>query len=86
MIKPVFYNQRDLMKYIGGSVLGAVSKYDSPNIVSKRRKNIVVFGVSNFVFLVSAGSLIFLHWQGISIVEQFPKGVLIMDQLKALAI
>ncbi|MDB4582922.1 hypothetical protein N9164_07205 [Draconibacterium sp.] len=86
MFKPVFYNQRDLMKYIGGSVLGAVSKYDSPNIVSKRRMNIVTFGVSNVFFLVFAGSLVYLHSQGISILEQFPKGMLIMDQLKALVI
>jgi polysaccharide chain length determinant protein (PEP-CTERM system associated) len=86
MLKPVFYNQRDLMKYIGGSVLGAVSKYDSPNIVSKRRKSIAVFGVVNFIFFLSAGSLILLHWQGISILSQFPKGMLIIDQLKALVI
>ena len=72
------------MKYIGGSVLGAVSKYDSPNIVSKRHKSIMVFGVMNFFFFVSAGVLIYMHSQGISILEQFPKGMLIIDQLKDL--
>ena len=84
MLRPVIYNQRDLVKYIGGSVLGAVSKYDSPDIVSKRRKDIVVFGVTNIFFFLSAGSLILLHSQGISILSQFPKGMLIIDQLKAL--
>ena len=86
MLKPVFYNQRDLTKYIGGSVLGAVSKYDSPNIVSKRRKDIVVFGVTNVFFFLSAGSLILLHSLGISILSQIPKGMLLIDQLKALVI
>ena len=70
MLKPVFYNQRDLVKYIGGSVLGAVGRYDSPNLLSKRRKNIAVFGVVQFIFFLSAGFLIFLHSQGLFIIEQ----------------
>ncbi|MDH3859503.1 MAG: hypothetical protein OEV07_16030, partial [Gammaproteobacteria bacterium] len=58
---------RELMTHIGGSVLGAISKFDTPSVISKRRMNVVLFGFVNLVFLGSAGFITYLHSQGILI-------------------
>ena len=84
MLQPVFYNQRDLMKIIGGSVLGTVRNFDSPSMRNKRRGGLAAFGIVNFFFIATAGSLTYLHSKGALITDQFPQAVLIFDQLKAL--
>ncbi|MDH3636552.1 MAG: Wzz/FepE/Etk N-terminal domain-containing protein [Gammaproteobacteria bacterium] len=66
-LQPVFYSPRELMTHIGGSVLGAISKFDTPSVISKRRMNVVLFGFVNLVFLGSAGFITYLHSQGILI-------------------
>lgn len=70
LLQPVIYNQSDLMKKIGGSILGAVNKFDTPNVLSKRRKNALVFGLANLVFLCSAGMVIYFHYQGMLILSR----------------
>jgi polysaccharide chain length determinant protein (PEP-CTERM system associated) len=70
LLQPVIYNQKDLMRQIGGSILGAVSKFDTPNVLSKRRKNAFVFGLANLVFLCAGGVMIFLHYQGMLILSR----------------
>lgn len=70
LLQPVFYNQRDLMTQLGRSVLGTVSKFDTPNVVSRRRKNVVLFGAVNLLFLVAGGVLIYLHHEGVLILSR----------------
>jgi len=70
LLQPVFYNQKDLMTYIGGSVLGAINKFDTPNVLTRRRKNLVLFSFANIFFFCTAGTLIYLHSQGILILSQ----------------
>ena len=70
LLQPVVYNQNDLMKKIGGSILGAVNKFDTPNVLSKRRKNAIVFSLANLVFLCAAGVMIYFHYQGMLILSR----------------
>ena len=72
------------MKIIGGSVLGTVRNFDSPSMRNKRRGGLAAFGIVNFFFIATAGSLTYLHSKGVLITDQFPQAVLIFDQLKTL--
>jgi len=85
LLNPVFSNQKDLVKYVGGSVLGAVSKFDSPDVLSKRRKDILAFGFMNLFILVCAGYLVYIHSTGALISDQIRKGMLIIGQIPGLA-
>lgn len=69
MLQPVFYNQLDLRNVIGYPVLGAVSKFDTPNVVARRRKDLMLFGFANLLFVCVAGALIILHARGIMIFD-----------------
>jgi hypothetical protein len=70
LFQPVFYNQKDLTRCIARAVLGAVSKFDTPNVLSRRRKNLVLFVFANLSFLCAGGILIFLHAQGMLILSR----------------
>ena len=70
LFQPVFYNQKDLTKHIGRAVLGAVSKFDTPNVLSKRRKSKVLFVFANLSFLCAGGLFIFLHSKGMLILSR----------------
>jgi polysaccharide chain length determinant protein (PEP-CTERM system associated) len=76
LFQPVFHNPKDLTRSIGGAVLGAVSKFDTPNVLSKRRKNLVLFVFANLSFLCAGGILIFLHAQGLLILSRLQSMVM----------
>ena len=69
LMQPVFYNQRELMKIIGGSVLGGISKFDTPDVLRKRRLNVFLFSIANLLFFGTAGVLIYLHIEGVLILS-----------------
>ena len=70
LFQPIFYNPRDLIKNIGGSVLGGISKFDTPKVLSKRRRNFVLFGMANLLLLCTVGVLILLHSRGTLILSR----------------
>jgi polysaccharide chain length determinant protein (PEP-CTERM system associated) len=76
LLQPVFYNQKDLMKYIGGSVLGGINKFDTPRVLSKRRRNVILFGVANLLFVSAGGVLIYLHYEGTLILSRLHQMVM----------
>ena len=63
LAKPVFYNANDLREYTGLPVLGAVPKFDTEEVMSKRRRNIYYFILANLALFIVAGVLIYLHSQ-----------------------
>ncbi len=69
MLQPVFYNQVDLRYTIGRAVLGAVNKFDTPNVVAKRRKDLVLFSGANLLFFGVAAALLYVHSQGVLILS-----------------
>jgi len=76
LFQPVFYNHKDLTKFIGRAVLGAVGKFDTPNVLSSRRKNLVLFVFANLSFLCVGGILVFLHAQGVLILSRLQSMVM----------
>jgi polysaccharide chain length determinant protein (PEP-CTERM system associated) len=70
LMQPVFYNQRDLMRNIGGSVLGGIPKFDTPGVRHKRRGNLILFSLANLLFLGTAGVLIYFHYDGMLILSR----------------
>jgi len=84
LLRPVFYHQRDLVKILGGSVLGAVSKFESQGIIDRRRRDVAIFGFMNLVFLVCAGLLVYFHSTGALISDQLRKGILVIGQIQPL--
>jgi polysaccharide chain length determinant protein (PEP-CTERM system associated) len=69
-LQPVFYNPKDLMSQIGGSVLGAISKFDTPGVVYARRVKLVLYGFVNLAFFGTAGILIYMHREGMEILQR----------------
>jgi polysaccharide chain length determinant protein (PEP-CTERM system associated) len=69
-LQPVFYNPKDLMSQIGGSVLGAISKFDTPGVVYARRVKLVLYGFVNLAFFGTAGILIYMHLEGMEILQR----------------
>lgn len=61
LLQPVFYNQIILARAIDRPVLGAVSKFDTANVLAKRSKDLVVFGTVVTAFFVMVGTIIILH-------------------------
>lgn len=64
LFQPVFYNQNELSSTIGYAVLGTVSKFETDEVVGKRRKNLVLFATANFLFVTVGGILMFIHSKG----------------------
>jgi polysaccharide chain length determinant protein (PEP-CTERM system associated) len=69
LFQPVFYNTADLRKYTDNAVLGAISKVDTAQVLSQRRRNLMFFASANVVFLVMGGILTLLHSRGILILS-----------------
>ena len=69
LIKPVFYNPKDLRTYTGLPVLGSVIKLDTDIVLSKRRHNITLFIVANLMLLMFAAVVVVLHMKHISIIS-----------------
>ncbi len=61
LFQPVFYNTADLKNMVDLPILGAINKFDTEEVLSKRRKNLIYFSLANFFFLAVGGALIFLH-------------------------
>ncbi|MFT5221390.1 MAG: polysaccharide chain length determinant protein (PEP-CTERM system associated) [Gammaproteobacteria bacterium] len=70
LFQPVFYTTRDLQNSLGGSVLGSIPKFDTPEVLKKRRWNLLLFFCANLFFLGTAGVLIWFHSQGALILSQ----------------
>jgi polysaccharide chain length determinant protein (PEP-CTERM system associated) len=75
LLQPVFYNTRDLQNYLGGSILGGIPKFDTPEVLIKRRKNLALFVFANLLLLGMASVLIYLHNSGVFILSQLQQWV-----------
>ncbi len=78
LLRPVFYNQNELGTVLGYPVLGTVNKFDTAEVLSKRRRNLLMFSLANVLLVATGAVLIFVH----------SKGVLILSalQLKVMAL
>jgi polysaccharide chain length determinant protein (PEP-CTERM system associated) len=68
LFQPVFYNQTDLGA-LGRAVLGTVSKFDTIEVLAKRRQNLIMFILANALFITVGIALIFVHSKGILILS-----------------
>lgn len=69
LFQPVFYNSADLRKYTEHAVLGAISKIDTAQVLSQRRRNLMFFASANVIFLLVGGFLTVLHSRGMLILS-----------------
>jgi len=69
MFQPVFYNQQELAKGLGRAVLGTISKFDTPEVLSMRRRNMTMFFVANMLLVTTGVVFIFMHSRGILILS-----------------
>lgn len=69
LFQPVFYNQTELSS-LGRAILGTVSKFDTAQVLAKRRRNLIMFILVNTLFLAVGLGLIFLHIKGILILSK----------------
>ena len=65
LAQPVFYNASELKKYAEIPVLGSVMKFDTKEVLSQRRKNLMLFALANLLLIITAAVLIFLHSRGV---------------------
>jgi polysaccharide chain length determinant protein (PEP-CTERM system associated) len=68
LLQPVFYNQTELGA-LGRAVLGTVSKFDTIEVLAKRRRNLFMFISANALFVTVGIALIYLHSRGILILS-----------------
>jgi polysaccharide chain length determinant protein (PEP-CTERM system associated) len=68
LLQPVFYNQSDL-NMLGRAVLGTVRKFDTVEVLAKRRRNLVMFILANSLFVSVGIALIYVHSKGILILS-----------------
>ena len=76
LFQPVFYNQTELSNQLGRAVLGTISKFDTPEVLAKRRKNQLMFLLANIALLFVGVTLIYIH----------SKGTLILSELHLMAL
>jgi polysaccharide chain length determinant protein (PEP-CTERM system associated) len=76
LFQPVFYNINDLKKFVDLPILGAVRKFDTEEVLGKRRKNLFYFSLANLLFLCVAGVLILLHRNNILLLSSIKTMVL----------
>jgi polysaccharide chain length determinant protein (PEP-CTERM system associated) len=69
LFQPVFYTPSDLKTYMDLPVLGGVAKYDTDEVLSKRRRNLILFFAANLLFIGTGAMLIYLHHQGVLILS-----------------
>lgn len=74
LLKPVFHNIDDLRDYTGMAVIGGVSKFDTVDVLDKRRRDFLVFVGANLVLLFIA-----LVW-----IAAHAKGYLVVNVLKSM--
>ena len=64
LAQPVIYSISELRALTGLPVLGAVSKFDTGRVLSQRRRNLLLFILSNVLLFVVAAIFIMLHING----------------------
>jgi polysaccharide chain length determinant protein (PEP-CTERM system associated) len=67
LFQPVYYNPTDLRKFSGYTILGSVQKFDTPKVLSNRRRNLFLFALANLSLIAVLAVLAYLHMQGILI-------------------
>lgn len=67
LFQPVYYNPTDLRKFSGYTILGSIQKYDTPEVLSRRRRNLFLFSLANLSLIAVLAGLVYLHMQGILI-------------------
>lgn len=65
LAQPVFYNSSELKNYTELAVLGSVMKFDTKDVLTKRKRNLFLFVVANLLLILTAGILIYLHSRGV---------------------
>jgi polysaccharide chain length determinant protein (PEP-CTERM system associated) len=65
LLRPVFYNINDLNGYTGMAVLGAVSKFDTVDVLDKRHRNLIMFVLANITVVCIGIVTMIAHSQGI---------------------
>ncbi len=78
LVRPVFYNIKDLRDYTGLAVLGAVSKFDTDAVLRKRKRNIYLFVLANAMLLLVAAVVISLHSQHVLILSELQLKIMSM--------
>ena len=76
LFQPVFYNQKDLGTSLGRAVLGTINKFDTTEVLSKRRRNLMMFALANLFFVLAGVVLILIHSRGILILSTIQTKVL----------
>jgi polysaccharide chain length determinant protein (PEP-CTERM system associated) len=76
LFQPVFYSPVDLKSFVDLPILGAINKFDTEEVLSKRKRNLFYFSVANLVFLVIGVVLIFIHSRNILILSSIKNMVL----------
>lgn len=61
LAQPVVYSASELKKITGLPVLGAINKFDTPEVLSQRRRNLFLFVASNISLLAVTFLFIILH-------------------------
>ncbi len=69
LMKPVFYNAKDLREFTGLAVLGAVTKFDTDAVLSKRKRNVYLFIFANILLVMVAVVAIYIHSKQIPILS-----------------
>lgn len=65
LFQPVFYNQNDLKNFLDYAVLGAVNKFDTAKVITKRRANFLLFSMANILLVSTALVMMLIHKKGI---------------------
>jgi polysaccharide chain length determinant protein (PEP-CTERM system associated) len=61
LFQPVFYSQNDMRNTFATPILGSIRKFDTPEVLSKRRRNLALFSIGNTLLICLAGYLMHLH-------------------------
>ena len=84
LFQPVFYNQNDIRNAMTTPILGSIKKFDTPDVLNKRRRNLALFSSVNILLLCAAGYLIFLHSNDAIIIDRIKGLVFYIDDIKEL--
>jgi polysaccharide chain length determinant protein (PEP-CTERM system associated) len=69
LLQPVFYTSSELKSFFDYPILGGVHKYDTDEVLYKRRRNLVFFLTANFFLIVTGAVLIYFHSQNVLILS-----------------
>ncbi len=69
LAKPVFYNAKELREFTGLAVLGAVMKFDTDQVLAKRKRNVYLFILINLLLVAFTAAIIIVHGKHILILS-----------------